>query len=258
MQPMADATTDRCQRCGTRIRNQRPVCPSCGLDIAGGAAAAAAGPTSEEVLPARGIRQVAAKAGVRMCAICMTSVPETELVDFEGQQICPQCAESVQKKAARRAAGGAGGPEGDPPPPSTYAPPRPLPPDAAPASASLPGSAAAVRAKSGGAGKTIAKVILIILGVLDLAGGALFLLTGGPVERFLGAAYIFFGVSLISGFGIWLTRILMILAILAELAIGALGILSGAPAGIVAAVIMFGIAVIQGVILWLTYIAYPS
>lgn len=200
---------------------------------------------------------MAAKAGVRMCAICMTSVPEAELVDFEGQQICPQCAESVQKKAARRA--GMGGPEGDAPPPSNYAPPRALPPEAMPASASLPGSAAAVRAKSGGAGSIIAKVFLYILAVLNIVGGGWQMLSAGSFGRFTGAVHVFIGLSLITGFGLFLSRILLGILIAIELGLAAFCFLVMPPAiGFVFAVI-FGVSfVLDALTLWLSFVVHKK
>lgn len=98
---MADAV-DRCKRCGTKIRNQRTVCPSCGLDLA--ALAGAKVEVAEEAPAAPAIRKVAAKAGVKMCGVCMASVPEAELLDIDGQKMCANCAEKMKSKALRKGA----------------------------------------------------------------------------------------------------------------------------------------------------------
>lgn len=90
-------TTDRCRRCGTKLRN-RTRCPCCGLDLS----AAEAPAEAEEVAPAHVIKKVAAKAGVKICAICMESVPEDQVVELEGQKLCPACADNMKQKAAKK------------------------------------------------------------------------------------------------------------------------------------------------------------
>ena len=111
---MASTVTDRCRRCGTKMRNNRTLCPCCGFDATQSALAAsdqtAAAQQQADVPAAPAIRKVVARAGVRMCAICMASVPEQNLVDHEGQMICQDCAEGIQKKAMKKAGMG-------PPPP---------------------------------------------------------------------------------------------------------------------------------------------
>jgi hypothetical protein len=99
----APAAVERCFRCATKIRGKRTVCPSCGLDLnapieqdAGGQAAAENAPSAQS------IKKVAAKAGVKMCMICMQSVPEDQMIEQDGQKICPDCAESMKKKGARK------------------------------------------------------------------------------------------------------------------------------------------------------------
>ncbi|MCY3021425.1 MAG: hypothetical protein NTW87_20615 [Planctomycetota bacterium] len=122
----SDVAVDRCRRCGTKIRHERKICPSCGMDLA------APPPPEPVVAPDDGtqgghpIRKVAAKAGVKICVICMASVPDDQIVDQDGQLICPTCAENVRQKAVRK---GAPPPEGVPPPrPGPAAgPPRPVP-----------------------------------------------------------------------------------------------------------------------------------
>ena len=102
---MSATVADRCRRCGTKMRNSRKVCPCCGYDITGPEPE----PEKEsdvERPSAHQIRKVTAKAGVKMCAICMSSVPEGELMEQEGQKICPTCAENLKNKAMRKAAGG--------------------------------------------------------------------------------------------------------------------------------------------------------
>ena len=91
----------RCKRCATILRNNRTVCPCCGWDMNAPAEAAAGGDAPSE----KGPRKVAAKAGVKMCPICMSSVPEEQLIELDGQKICPTCAENMKNKAAKKAAG---------------------------------------------------------------------------------------------------------------------------------------------------------
>jgi RNA polymerase subunit RPABC4/transcription elongation factor Spt4 len=92
----------RCKRCSTILRNNRTVCPCCGWDLNAPVETAAAG---GEAPVERGPRKVVAKAGVRMCPICMSSVPEEQLVEVDSQKICPTCAENMKNKAAKKAAG---------------------------------------------------------------------------------------------------------------------------------------------------------
>ncbi|HEY3324840.1 MAG TPA: hypothetical protein VGP72_30585 [Planctomycetota bacterium] len=100
---MADGP-NRCRRCGTLLRN-RKVCPCCGFDGAEGAPVTLQVSADAEAHAPR-IREVTAKAGVKMCGICMESTPEDQLVEQDGQKICPNCAENLRNKAARKLAGG--------------------------------------------------------------------------------------------------------------------------------------------------------
>jgi hypothetical protein len=95
---MAVAAVERCKRCGTKMRNNRKVCACCAYDPSEPVA------TAEEAQPGH-IRKVAAKAGVKMCAICMSSVPVDQMVEQDGQKICPDCAENMKNKAMKKAAG---------------------------------------------------------------------------------------------------------------------------------------------------------
>jgi formylmethanofuran dehydrogenase subunit E len=72
------------------------------LDLA--ALAGAPPEVAEEAPAGPAIRKVAAKAGVKMCSICMASVPEAELLDIEGQKMCAACAEKMKGKALRKGA----------------------------------------------------------------------------------------------------------------------------------------------------------
>ncbi len=102
---MSIALVPQCCRCGTKLRN-RKVCPCCGYDAAASEVKMpVATPISmaNEHTSGRMIRKVAAKAGVKMCAICMHSTPEEELADENGHLICPACVESLRTKAARKA-----------------------------------------------------------------------------------------------------------------------------------------------------------
>lgn len=102
----ATTVADRCHRCGTKMRNNRKVCPCCGWDTSEPEPEM----LSEKPLDAdrpsgHQIRKVAAKAGVKMCAICMASVPEEQLLEQDSQKICPTCSDNLKNKAARKAAG---------------------------------------------------------------------------------------------------------------------------------------------------------
>ena len=94
---MSTATIERCRRCATQLRNQRQVCPCCGWDLA--EAEASEGKPS--------IKKVAAKAGVKMCPVCMSSIPEEQLVEYQGQKLCSSCADGLKNKAAKKAAAAA-------------------------------------------------------------------------------------------------------------------------------------------------------
>jgi len=104
---MAVKTLDRCLRCGTMMRNGRAFCPSCGWDPKA--------PPPEEIKTEapqeKGPKKVVAKAGVKMCSICMASVPEEQMIEHEGQKICPSCGENMRNKQAKK--GAAPGPEKD-------------------------------------------------------------------------------------------------------------------------------------------------
>jgi len=247
------AVAERCRRCGTVLRNNRRLCPCCGLDTAAADASAADAPAfpQEDAAGAHRVKQVAAKAGVKLCAICMASVPEQELVEHENQQICPTCAENVRMKQMRKA--------GQPLAP-TRPPPRP-PPEAAPSARGgvgpvrvepLPG---AVKTLAPSAGAMVAKIVLTVLGVLNALGGGLMMLGGGPYGVYIGGLNVFFGISVITGWGLWLTRIFMVLAILGQ---GGLAVLM-LMAGVLPLFVLFGAsAVLNIVILWLTYVVHKN
>ena len=102
---MAVKTETRCMCCGTKIRNNRAVCPSCGLDLKAplpeqpeqnshDSNAASGGP---------GIKKAAAKPGMKICPICLASVPEEQITEQDGQKICPACIENMKNKAAKKA-----------------------------------------------------------------------------------------------------------------------------------------------------------
>jgi predicted amidophosphoribosyltransferase len=100
---MTTATEERCNRCGTKLRNNRQVCPCCGYELARPGANSSEQSASGPDEPAHLIKKVAAKAGVKICPICMASVNEADFVDHEGQQVCPTCDENLRKKAMRKA-----------------------------------------------------------------------------------------------------------------------------------------------------------
>jgi len=81
------------------MRNGRSVCPCCGLDINGSTEMAAA----EDTGGSHTIRKVSAKAGVKICPVCLESVPEEQLVELDGQKLCPTCADNMRAKAAKKA-----------------------------------------------------------------------------------------------------------------------------------------------------------
>jgi hypothetical protein len=101
---MAVKTLERCLRCGTIMRNGRAYCPSCGWDPKA-APVEEAKPAAAEANQEKGPKKVVAKAGVKMCPICMASVPEEQMVEHETQKICPNCAENMRNKQAKKAAG---------------------------------------------------------------------------------------------------------------------------------------------------------
>ena len=105
------AAAVRCKRCATMLRNGRTVCPCCALDINEPPEDPNARPASNSSTPTveKGPKKVAAKAGVKMCQVCMISVPEEQLVDEGGQKVCPTCSENMRTKAAKKSA---------PPPPA--------------------------------------------------------------------------------------------------------------------------------------------
>jgi len=113
---MDAAVAERCTRCGTMLRNKRLVCPCCGFEIARpDAPSSEPSPSGEGASQSgHGIKKVTAKAGVKICPICMASVPEADFVDNNGQMVCPTCDENLRKKAMRKA--GLAPPP--PPPPS--------------------------------------------------------------------------------------------------------------------------------------------
>jgi len=100
---MAVATSERCRRCATKIRTPRKVCPCCGWDPH---EKTSASPDASDVdkPSSHPIRKVAAKAGVKICPICLSSVPEEQLVDQDNQKLCSTCAESLRNKSARKGA----------------------------------------------------------------------------------------------------------------------------------------------------------
>jgi hypothetical protein len=105
---MAPPVVERCYRCATKIRNHRKLCPCCGLDlnapIEHAGDAAASGEQPHAASSSQGIKKVSAKAGVRMCLICTQSVQEDQMVEQDGQKICPECAEIMKKKVSKKVA----------------------------------------------------------------------------------------------------------------------------------------------------------
>ena len=102
---MAVGAMERCKRCGTKIRNERTVCPSCGLDLTAPAPAAAPIPVAEPAAETPAVKKrVNAKAGVKICQVCMASVPEEQVVELDNQKLCPTCAERMQSKAVKKSA----------------------------------------------------------------------------------------------------------------------------------------------------------
>ena len=104
---MAVSASSRCKRCATVLRNTRTVCPCCGWDMN----APPGTQSGESPAVEKGPKKVTAKAGVRMCPICMSSVAEEQLVDLETQKVCPTCAENMKNKAAKKNAPPAQQPE---------------------------------------------------------------------------------------------------------------------------------------------------
>lgn len=96
----------RCLGCGTKIRNNRAVCPSCGMDLN---AALTDQPVQSSqdanaIKTASEFNKTAVKALLKICDICLASTPEEQIVDLEGQKICVACADNMKNKAAKKAA----------------------------------------------------------------------------------------------------------------------------------------------------------
>ena len=96
-------TLARCKRCATVLRNGRTVCPCCALDI-NAPAEDPERPESKSSAPTveKGPKKVAAKAGVKMCQVCTVSTPEEQIVEVDGQKVCPTCADNMRLKAAKK------------------------------------------------------------------------------------------------------------------------------------------------------------
>lgn len=125
MPPATAGSATRCRRCGTLMRNNRAVCPSCGTEVSASEPAAQAAPAAAAAAPAASAasaataqaetapsptasapkssrRAVQAKAGMTMCPMCMSSVPADSLVEFSGQKICQNCHTTMSKKSAAK------------------------------------------------------------------------------------------------------------------------------------------------------------
>lgn len=88
---MPTETAPRCLRCATPLRNARNVCPSCGMSVGNTVAAVET--------PAQKTRR-----SMRICPVCSKSILVGEVVEFEGQETCASCAESLRAKTKRREA----------------------------------------------------------------------------------------------------------------------------------------------------------
>jgi len=111
----------RCIRCATLIRNSRKNCPSCDLDLTASNSAPANGnghsKSNSKVVSRVGSRvgsavnpasdssarnkNRAARAGMKLCPVCMSSVNESEMSESSGQMVCNACAVKLKNKPAR-------------------------------------------------------------------------------------------------------------------------------------------------------------
>lgn len=99
---MTISVSERCLRCGTKLRNKRTSCPSCGWDLVMPETENTGPVTAHESGPV--IKKVAAKANVKICPICLSTVPDDQIVEQDGQKICQTCSENLKQKAAKKAA----------------------------------------------------------------------------------------------------------------------------------------------------------
>lgn len=95
---MSDLTENscRCLRCGTLMRGLREICPCCGWEKANAGAPAVAAPVES--------RRGSSKTGMKICPLCLSTVPEAELSDVGGQKLCAVCSEAMLKKANKASA----------------------------------------------------------------------------------------------------------------------------------------------------------
>ena len=91
---MPTETAPRCLRCATPLRNARTVCPSCGMTVGNTVS------TPEDDAPV----QKSTRRSMCICPVCSKSILTGEVVEFDGQQLCATCAESLRAKAQRRQA----------------------------------------------------------------------------------------------------------------------------------------------------------
>jgi rRNA maturation endonuclease Nob1 len=99
---MVDWTIPRCLRCATLLRNNRKVCPSCGLG-ADGKEVVTESAVAEA--PAAPVRAVKARRDMKICPVCSSSVTEADLTEYEGQLVCSSCGSAMRAKAQKRQAG---------------------------------------------------------------------------------------------------------------------------------------------------------
>lgn len=107
----------RCKRCATILRNSRKICPCCNLDVNAPpeveAQPEAAKTPAAETGPKKP-RPATAKTGMKICPICMATVPEAEMTDSNGKRVCPACAQRILKGPASGAGGGTPAPTPQP------------------------------------------------------------------------------------------------------------------------------------------------
>jgi hypothetical protein len=118
----APSVKTRCKRCATILRNSRKICPCCNLDVNApevDQAQAEVAKTPAEEPGQKKPRAATAKTGVKICPICMATVPEAEMIDHQGKRVCPACAQRVQKLP------GSGGGVGGAPAPTPMSSPAP-------------------------------------------------------------------------------------------------------------------------------------
>ncbi|HYG74874.1 MAG TPA: hypothetical protein VEK08_07720 [Planctomycetota bacterium] len=169
--PTLTAESVRCKRCATILRN-RKVCPCCSWDSTAPAETPDVS-VEKSGAAAKPERQRAPRPSMKLCPVCVSSIPEAELVEVEGQRVCAACAEHLKKtggsvpRPAAPAAAKAAAPAGS----ATATSATPEPAAAPPAQASAGGSNPNWMEEQLKSKLMVTKVILVINALILLASG---------------------------------------------------------------------------------------